>query len=105
MDRRVFCDAYPAPESDHNHNMTLGKRLAGLLTQRNSSSSLYTDMNEKVVKAATYMKFLLKVCIVAIEQYFHLLHGVIIFTIGRLSMTSIGDYQPHTYVAFVLTPK
>ena len=61
MDRKVFCEAFPEPETDQNHNMTLRRRIAGILTQRNSNSSLYTDMNEEVVKAATYMKFLLKV--------------------------------------------
>lgn len=63
MDRKVFCEAFPEPETDHNHNMTFRRRLAGMLTQRNSNSSLYADMNEEVVKAATYMKFLLKVII------------------------------------------
>jgi len=62
MDRKHFCEAFPTPATDSNHNPihTFGKRTIDKLKGR--TPSLPIEMNEEVIRAACYMKMLLKVC-------------------------------------------
>lgn len=77
MDRRSFVEAFPMPETDHNHNTTsFGKKLSGrLLHKKSSDSSSLLDISDEVVKAATYMKFLLTVSFyLTLSRYFQILY-------------------------------
>lgn len=60
-DTQNFAEAFPAPETDQNHNTVGKKKSHKFLMKKTSNTSLYADVNEEVVKAATYMKLLLRV--------------------------------------------
>ncbi|XP_067933714.1 G protein alpha o subunit-like [Watersipora subatra] len=58
-DRKNFSDAFPVP--NHNQTLfTLPRKLSKLGKKTSNPTLIYCEMDEKVVKAATYIRFLLK---------------------------------------------